>query len=99
MSNIQYKIPGAILERGSDGKQIRKPFDATANVPFSEENLRQVEKKALPGTVQILADDEQLAPGANAQPDAPQRIRLQDVATGEIYALYIENGQLMKEVL
>lgn len=95
MKKIRYKLPAAMLEHGSDGKLIRKPLTATTETPFSEENLLQAEAKALPGTVQIVESQEQAVPSVVAQ----DCICLIDRATGKPFEVYIENGQLMMEVM
>ena len=95
MKNIQYKTHGAMLEAGPAGKMIKKPFYATAEIPFSEENWQKAEAEAVPGTVQLLNE-------ADAEPaphNGQSSIQLIDRATGKLYEVYIENGQLMMEVL
>lgn len=95
MKNIQYKTQGATLEAGPDGKMVKKPFYATAEIPFSEENLLQAESKALPGTVKVVETSER-----DDRPVAARdRVCLIDRATGKPFEVYIENGQLMMEVM
>lgn len=99
MKKIEYQVPGAMLERSPDGKLARKPFNATAEIPFSEENLQKAETIGLPGSVQILRkEDHPLLRGEQIQKVLPF-ISLTDRATGKIVELYVENGQLMMEVL
>ena len=94
MKFIQYKTLGAMLERGLDGKPVRKRVSVTAEVPFSEEALQQAEATALPGTVQVIDKEERTA-SLRAVPS----ICLSDRATGKLFEVYIENGQLMMEVI
>ena len=93
MKKILYKTLGTILEPGPGGNPIRKSVSVTTEVPYSEEALRQAEATALPGTVQVIDREEVAAPiGKSA-------IRLTDRATGLLYEVYIENGQLLMEVI
>lgn len=94
MKIIQYKTLGAMLEPGPGGKSVRKSVNVTAEVAFSEEALRQAEAAALPGTVRII-EKEAVASFRNAAPS----ICLTDRATGKLFEVYIENGQLMMEVI
>lgn len=94
MKIIRYKTLGAMLELGPDGKPIRKDVSVTTEVPYSQEALRKAESTALPGTVQTI---ERKDPADTAKP--VQSICFSDRATGKTYEVYVENGQLMMEVL
>ena len=95
MKIIQYKTLGAMLERGPDGKLVRKVLHGSAELPFSEDNLQQANAAALPGTVQIRSVEGQDI----SREEVHQRFCLQDRANGKLFEVYIENGQLMMEVL
>ena len=94
MKFIQFKTSGAMLESSHAGTPIRKNVDVAAEVPFSEETLQRVEAVALPGTVRIIEKEESEAP-IRAEPF----IRLADRTTGRPYEVFVENGQLMMEVI
>ena len=98
MKNIQFKAPGAMLVRSPEGKMVRKAFDATVELPFSEDNLHYAEEKAVPNSVQVY--DVTAEPEADATcKSALDRICLADRQTGSSMQLYVENGKLMMEVL
>lgn len=96
MKNIQFKVPGAMLVRSPDGKMVRKSFDATVELPFSEDNLHYAKEKAFPNSVQVFDAENESAASCET---ALNRICLADRQTGSSMQLYVENGQLMMEVL
>ena len=99
MKKIAFNTSGAMLEHSSDGKLVRKSVRGAAELPFSEDNLQQAAAKALPGSVRIIADTDPDSHGTVPREDVLPSICLKDRATGKLFEVYIENGQLMMEVL
>lgn len=93
MKKIIYKVHSQQLLGSRFSTPETRPVVVAKEVPYSEAALEWAKAEALPGTLEVLEEPEQVLE------EIHDKILLKDRGTDKVFKLYVENGKLMMEVI